>query len=80
VLEWREVGGPPVASGEPGYGTSTIRDLIPYEFGGVVDLILAPQGVRCRLELSANWLSGDGEAVSEAKAHVLRVATGSAAD
>jgi hypothetical protein len=80
VLEWREVGGPPVACGEPGYGTSTIRDLIPYEFGGVVDLILAPQGIRCRLELSANWLSGDGEVVSEAKAHVLRVATGSAAD
>jgi len=52
VLEWRELGGPPVvAAGNSGYGTSTIRDLIPYEFGGTVDLVLAPEGVRCRLEL-----------------------------
>jgi PAS domain S-box-containing protein len=78
VLEWQETGGPPVAPGKPSYGTSTIRDLIPYEFGGVVDLVLAPQGIRCRLELPTNWLSCDGEAVAEAKAHVLRVTAGSA--
>src|SRR5215813_4716098 len=52
VLEWREIGGPSViAPGNPSYGTSTIRDLIPYEFGGRVDLVFAPEGVRCRLEL-----------------------------
>jgi two-component sensor histidine kinase len=57
VLEWQEIGGPPVvAPGEPGYGTSTIRDLIPYEFGGTVDLMLARDGVRCRLELPTDWL------------------------
>jgi PAS domain S-box-containing protein len=70
VLEWQEIGGPPVAPGKPSYGTSTIRDLIPYEFGGVVDLVLAPEGVRCRLEIPADWLRNDGEAVLEAKAHV----------
>src|SRR5215471_14083366 len=48
---------PPVAAaGKSGYGTSTIRDLIPYEFGGAVDLVLAPEGVRCRLELPSDWL------------------------
>jgi PAS domain S-box-containing protein len=45
VLEWQEIGGPPVvATNNPSYGTSTIRDLIPYEFGGTVDHVLAPDG------------------------------------
>ena len=46
ALEWHEIGGPPVvAPGGSSYGTSTIRDLIPYEVGGTVDLVLAPEGV-----------------------------------
>jgi PAS domain S-box-containing protein len=60
VFEWQELGGPPVvALGKSSYGTSTIRDLIPYEFGGTVDLVLAPEGVQCRLELPAEWLGKD---------------------
>jgi PAS domain S-box-containing protein len=71
VLEWQESGGPPlIAPGKPNFGTSTIRDLIPYEFGGMVDLVLAAGGVRCRLELPADWLSDDGLPVSEAIADV----------
>jgi PAS domain S-box-containing protein len=67
VLEWRELGGPPVVvPSKPSYGTSTIRDLIPYEFGGSVELVLAPEGVRCRLELSSDWLSDDAAPVSPA--------------
>jgi len=47
-LEWHEDGGPAViAPAQPGYGTSVIRDLIPYELGGTVDLEFAPDGVRC---------------------------------
>ena len=70
VLEWWEIGGPPVvAPGEFSYGMSTIRDLIPYEFAGTVDLVLAPEGVRCRLELPADCLSNDREPVSETTAH-----------
>jgi PAS domain S-box-containing protein len=57
TFEWKEIGGPPVAVlGQSGYGTSTIRDLIPYEFGGTVDLVFAPEGVRYYLELPADWL------------------------
>jgi PAS domain S-box-containing protein len=64
VLEWQEIGGPPVvATGKPSYGTNTICDLIPYEFGGTVDLVLAPDGVRCHLELPVNWLSNDDDPV-----------------
>jgi len=58
ALEWQEIGGPPVsAPANSGYGTSTICDLIPYEFGGTVDLVFAPEGVRCRLKFPADWLS-----------------------
>jgi len=62
VFEWRETGGPPVvAPQKSGYGTSTIRDVIPYEFAGAVDLTFAASGVKCRIELPADWLSHDGE-------------------
>jgi PAS domain S-box-containing protein len=58
VFEWQEIDGPAVeAPGKLSYGTSTIRDLIPYELGGTVDLALASDGVRCRLELPSDWLS-----------------------
>jgi PAS domain S-box-containing protein len=58
ALEWRETGGPTiVAPGPSGYGSFVIRDLIPYELGGSVDYVLAPEGVRCRVEIPAKWLS-----------------------
>jgi PAS domain S-box-containing protein len=57
VLTWQEIGGPPVAtSNKSSFGTSTIRDLIPYEYGGRVDLTLASEGARCRIELPSDWL------------------------
>jgi two-component sensor histidine kinase len=57
VLDWREVGGPPVVSPNPtGYGTSVIRDLIPYELGGTVSYELAREGARCTLEIPAKWV------------------------
>jgi len=51
VLVWREVGGP-VASVNvaSGYGTSLIRNLVPHELGGKVDLVLASDGVHCKIE------------------------------
>ncbi len=58
VLDWKETGGPRIpASISPGYGTSVVKDLIPYELGGVVDLVFAPKGVRCRLEIPRKWLN-----------------------
>jgi PAS domain S-box-containing protein len=72
VLEWQEIGGPPVvAPSRPSYGTSTIRDLIPYEFSGRVDLALAPEGVRCRLELPVDWLCDDSEIRSLLGVHAM---------
>ena len=59
VIEWKESGGPPVvAPTASGYGTSVIRDLIPYELGGTVQYEFAGDGIRCKLEFPARWLSG----------------------
>jgi PAS domain S-box-containing protein len=52
VVEWHELGGPPVQSEVPaGYGSSLIRDLIPHELGGMVDLVFAADGVSCKIEI-----------------------------
>ena len=58
AIVWQEIGGPPVSvpSGS-GYGTSVIRELLPYELGGTVALEFAQGGVRCRLEVPADWVS-----------------------
>jgi two-component sensor histidine kinase len=54
VLDWIESGGPAVtAPRQPGYGTGAIRNLIPYEIGGRVELAFDTEGVRCRIELPA---------------------------
>jgi NO-binding membrane sensor protein with MHYT domain/two-component sensor histidine kinase len=51
TIDWQEIGGPSVAvPTRCGYGTSVIRDLIPYELGGTVDLSHVADGVRCRIE------------------------------
>ena len=48
--EWRETGGPPVAAPtRSGYGTTLIRELIPHELDGTVDLTFPPEGVTCRI-------------------------------
>jgi two-component sensor histidine kinase len=51
ILEWCELGGPPVASkSQSSYGTDLIRNLIPHELGGTVDLAFVKEGVNCRIE------------------------------
>jgi PAS domain S-box-containing protein len=51
-IEWRESGGPPVAiPAKTGYGTSLIREMIPHELGGAVELAFVAEGVRCRIEV-----------------------------
>ena len=58
VFEWRESGGPPIAAPRTlGYGSTVIRDLIPYELDGTVDYVLAPDGVSCKLDIPAKWVS-----------------------
>jgi PAS domain S-box-containing protein len=52
MLVWQELDGPPVKSEvQSSYGTNLIRNLIPHELGGNVDLVLASEGVSCRIEV-----------------------------
>jgi len=52
MLVWQELGGPPVKTeAHSSYGTNLIRHLIPHELGGMVDLVFASEGVRCRIEI-----------------------------
>jgi PAS domain S-box-containing protein len=64
ALDWRESGGPPSASTvRPGYGTSVIRQLLPHQLGGAVDLAFTAGGVHCHIELplalSPSVVAGD---------------------
>ena len=60
VIIWQESGGPRVeARKKSSYGTGVVRNLIPYEFGGTVDLSFCPERVRCRLEIPFDRVSSD---------------------
>src|SRR5262245_14067880 len=66
IIEWREAGGPPVlVPSQTSYGTRIIRELIPYELNGKAELVFAPTGIRCRLEIPADWIGEDGQLTAE---------------
>jgi PAS domain S-box-containing protein len=68
VVDWQEIGGPRIAPRpRTGYGTSVIRELIPFELGGAVDLAFACDGLRCRLEIPAEWTSSGSVLASDAR-------------
>jgi len=52
TIAWHELGGPAIAGPvQSGYGSSLIRDLIPHELGGTVDLVFASDGACCKIEI-----------------------------
>jgi two-component sensor histidine kinase len=66
AIEWKEAGGRPVlAPSRSGYGTSIIREIIPYELGGTVELVFVSGGLRCRMEIPAYWVSRGGALSAE---------------
>ena len=59
-IHWQESGGPPISTpSQTGFGTSVIRELIPFELGVTVDLTFASDGLQCRLEIPADWFSSE---------------------
>jgi two-component sensor histidine kinase len=51
-IVWQEVCGPPAAASiHSGYGSSLIRELIPHELGGAVELTFPRDGVCCKIEI-----------------------------
>ncbi len=64
---WEEAGGPEVQA-EPvaGFGTSIIRNALPFEFDGTADLRYEPEGIRAQFDLPASLVEpaidlADGE-------------------
>jgi two-component sensor histidine kinase len=52
VIAWRETGGLPTKEpSQTSYGTNLIRNLIPHELGGIVNLVFAPDGLHCDIEI-----------------------------
>ena len=65
VLEWIEAQGPPVVGPiDAGYGTRAIRNLIPYELGGTVELYFDEKGLRCRIELPSTCAGTNGRSTN----------------
>jgi PAS domain S-box-containing protein len=52
TITWRELGGSPITAPlRFGYGLALIRDLVPHELGGAVDLTFPPDGACCKIEI-----------------------------
>ena len=67
AIEWREIGGPQVQPpSQSGYGTAAIGELIPFELGGTAELTFPSDGVRCRMEIPAEWVGSAAGADKEA--------------
>ncbi len=65
VLTWRETGGPLVVPpSKSGYGMDVVRSVIPYELGGTVEHVLAPEGARCQMEIALAQLSGGSSQIN----------------
>ena len=63
TITWRELGGPPItAPVQSGYGSSLIRDLIPHELGGTVDLVFPSDGACCKIEIPLKRRCSDARA------------------
>ena len=51
-VNWREIGGPAIdGQPKPDYGMCLIRDLIPHELAGRVELQFSPSGVDCTISI-----------------------------
>src|SRR5436305_2140817 len=60
MIVWGETGGPTVSvPTEYGYGTSLIRELIPHELGGKVDLAFSSGGLSCTIEIPIKEVSSN---------------------
>jgi PAS domain S-box-containing protein len=57
IMIWRETGSPLAAAPrESGFGTNLIRDLVPHELGGTVDLSFGAEGLCCTIEVQIERL------------------------
>ena len=56
-VNWREIGGPAIdGQPKPDYGMCLIRDLIPHELAGRVELQFSPSAVDCTMNIPAKFV------------------------
>ena len=61
ILQWREMGGPPVqAPTRRGFGTTIIERSVPHDLHGEASLDYAPDGVRARFVVPPRFIEYDG--------------------
>jgi PAS domain S-box-containing protein len=57
-IRWEESDGPNVVPPtRSGFGTSIVRELIPYELGGSVEPEYPSAGFRCKVEIPGHWIT-----------------------
>ena len=57
IIRWEETGGPPVSlPGKDSFGMTMIRNVIPHELEGEVDIEFSPGGVRATLVIPHRYL------------------------
>jgi PAS domain S-box-containing protein len=75
TITWRELGGPPVtALVRSGYGSTLIRDLIPHELGGTVDLRFPSDGASCKIEIPIGRRGSSNTVIAKAGAEHRKAA------
>lgn len=61
VVQWREMGGPPVqAPTRRGFGTTIIERSVPHDLHGAADITYALDGVQARFVVPARFIDYDG--------------------
>jgi len=66
AIDWQETGGPtPAPPQRSGYGISIVRELIPFELGGVANLTFARRGLQCQLQIPAYWIASQPPSQTE---------------
>ncbi len=75
TITWRELGGPPMtALVRSGYGSTLIRDLIPHELGGTVDLRFPSDGTSCKIEIPIGRRGSGNAVIAKARAEYRKAA------
>ena len=70
LLAWREAGGPVVGPpARSGFGISLIRELIPHELCGTVDLVFGCGGVCCSIEVPLDHRGRVGQGAASGRLH-----------
>jgi light-regulated signal transduction histidine kinase (bacteriophytochrome) len=74
VVQWRELGGPPLDSIESeGFGMTVINSVIPHELGGTVDLFPKVTGLEANFLIPSKYVEIDESLSDERQSNVVAI-------